>query len=386
MQHHELVRFANDLATILEFSPTARDYDLHVDVVVNCRAGGLWPRSHYRQRRRQLDGFLAGLVGRRSTITRSVYVTEYRGHARSIARRILLAAGQPGRLHFVISVGGDGTHSELLSTFAWASEGIRRRLWLHRMPLGTGNDGADATGFIESCTVLARSGTHHRIAALRIAPVGLEPMHAFNVASWGVDAFITDISNHLKVLCPGNIYRPVADVSTLLYEPIHGVDPLGLTYRDARGTRRRMRRRFMLVALGVSGHRTYGEGMPILPDHRNLCAIPRLSIMRKLAMKQKVFRGQHLGESEVLSDRVDRLELDYARTLPMQIDGEVVWLHPEHFPLQVELVKGLLPVMSAPPIPAGQLSRSLQPEWPGAMVSPENRRSAIASRSAFRGV
>jgi hypothetical protein len=41
----------------------------------------------------------------------------------------------------------------------------------------------------------------------------------------------------------------------------------------------------LLIAVGVSGHRTYGSNKPILPDDDDVCFVSEMPLLRKLALK-----------------------------------------------------------------------------------------------------
>lgn len=270
----------------------------------------------------------------------------------------------------IASCGGDGTHAETLaSAEPWAERGLR--VTVVRWPFGTGNDAADgatveallerltapwepATAPWEPATAPWEPATTRRVSEVTVPAQALTVTtrrgvvyHAYNIASIGVDAFITDLTVKLRHIVPGNIYRRVADVSVLFYEQLIGVAPMRVTY-DGRGGSGLLEGRFMLLAVGAGAPRTYGNQMRVLPDHRNLCAIERGHIGRKVVMKRRFYAGRHIHDRRTHMAEARSVTVAYGRRIPMQLDGEPFWLTGEEFPVTVRVEPGLVRVL--PPV------------------------------------
>jgi diacylglycerol kinase family enzyme len=330
-----------------------------IDVVVNIRAGGVGKRivfeehlARVRDVRRRVIADAESQVGGqvRKPLPTNLYVTEYHGHAREIARRILFRAEREEERRLVVSVGGDGTHADLMTMFYQASDRVLERIVLLRLPFGTGDDNADGRTVNTACELLTRHSALTRAAAVRMDAVGLSPRFAFNIASIGIDAFITGVTNRLKRYLPRNAYRLIANMTTIFYEWFNPLGEMSLT-RDPDGERGgavipNLRDRIALVAFGVSGNRTYGNGMHILPGAENVCAIATGNVFRKLEIKRRLYRATHLETDLAHSFSARRLTIFYDRPLAYQLDGEAGWLSPQHFPVTFTVGDARIPVFA----------------------------------------
>jgi diacylglycerol kinase family enzyme len=283
----------------------------------------------------------------------SIYVTEYHGHAREIARRIAFNAERDGERRLVVSVGGDGTHADLMTMFYQVPDHVLERLLLLRLPFGTGDDNADGRTVEEACTLLFTDGALTRAAAVRMEAVGMSPRFAFNIASLGIDAFITDVTNRLKRYLPRNAYRLIANITTVFYECFNPIGDMHLT-RDPEAAHGgsvdpNLEGKIALVAFGVSGRRTYGNGMQILPGGDNVCAISTANVFRKLEIKRRLYHATHLETDLAHSFSARRLIVNYDRALPYQLDGEAAWLTPQHFPVVFSLGDPRIPIFGTAP-------------------------------------
>ena len=102
-----------------------------------------------------------------------------------------------------------------------------------------------------------------------------------------------------------------------------------------------------MLAMGASGHRTYGSQQNILPDDRNVCAIKQMPLFRKLAMKSKVTKGKHVDNPEVFILNAHRLEFSGKHPILAQMDGETILLQPEDFPAVMEITAPVIPLLKA---------------------------------------
>ncbi|TVQ27415.1 MAG: hypothetical protein EA382_03685, partial [Spirochaetaceae bacterium] len=144
----------------------------------------------------------------------------------------------------------------------------------------------------------------------------------------------------------GDLYKVIADIATLFYEQIVGVESMTLDVTATDGSAERLTGEFMLVAAGISGHRFYGGGKAVLPGADNLCAISRLGLIGKIRLKSLFYRGDHVHEPNVSMRSFAALCVEYGRRIPMQVDGETAWLEPANFPLRIERVIDSIPVLS----------------------------------------
>ncbi|MFW5684837.1 MAG: diacylglycerol/lipid kinase family protein [Spirochaetota bacterium] len=319
-----------------------------VDVIINLQAGRLSDAKRASATLEELDALTRGLVaperGPESLKVR-FHQTHYVGHAREIARELLAEPVQGA--HLLVSAGGDGTHGEVLGALAGdrstrAGEGD---LAFVRLPFGTGNDGADAPDLPTAVRLLLGSAELRRTGRLVVRPAGMSEFSGYNIASIGLDAYVAYLTNRLKGRFTGDLYKLLADVMTLFYERVVGAGRMRAEIIDDRGRPGGLEGEFLLFAVGVSGYRQYGGGKLVMPGYENLCAIESLGLLGKLRLKSLFYRGEHIHEPNVSMRAVTRAIVHYERSIPLQIDGETVWLHAENFPLEFQVLPPEVPVL-----------------------------------------
>lgn len=279
--------------------------------------------------------------------------TRYPGHAGNITGDLLreaaeTAAGTPAAedaapFHLIICAGGDGTSLEVLSRLHNADPGLQDRFAVLRLPMGTGNDGADSWQLAEALELLFRPTELVRIPALRLSTAteaeGKGPFLAFNILSVGLDAFVTHMTNKMKGKLPGDSYRLWVDIASLFYDRVYKVEPMEIQIFAGGEERRILHETPLLLAVGASGRRTYGSRKQILPDDRNVCIIRQMPLLRKLALKNLIMTGRHADQSETLLFNARRVEFRGREPILAQMDGETVLLRREDFPASIELTR-----------------------------------------------
>jgi len=270
-----------------------------------------------------------------------IRIAEHPGHpaeiAAGIAADVLRGGGGVPRL--LLTMGGDGTHLEALSSLLSLPAGLRGGITIFRLPLGTGNDGSDADTVAGAARIFLDGGVRKEISAVRVAPRNSAPLYAFNVASLGIDAFVTRVTNLLKGRLPGDVYKLIADAATLFYEPLYGVGPMRIEIHGDGTGPAVIEGRYILAAFGVSGGRSYGDHKKILPGEENLCAVLTRSLGKKMALKSLIYAGRHTGQWGVETRKAAGVTVSYPRRLCLQTDGESRVLGPENFPCVMEVVR-----------------------------------------------
>ena len=318
---------------------------------MNPCAGAFSPASRLNSAQEELSRFTRGLIGLPrdpSLLDVRFHLTEYSGHATKIAEGLIEEVSPDVRL--IVSAGGDGTHGEVLTGAvrdSRARNAAKGTLWFFRFPFGTGNDGADAGTPSAAARALLGDATPSADGHLLVRRAGSEPLYGFNIASLGLDAYVALLTNRFKGSIAGDLYKVLADVMTLLYEPIVGVSPMTIRWSDDDGEVHEERRRFIMCVFGVSGTRTYGDHKPILPGFENFCAIERTGVIGKIRLKGRLYRGEHGSSPLVYMKTASRLVVEYDARVPLQIDGETRWLTAEDFPLEIELHNNSVPVLRA---------------------------------------
>lgn len=243
----------------------------------------------------------------------------------------------------IVSLGGDGTHNHVLQAGIDHS-GHGQFL---RLPLGSGNDAAGVESLERALTDLQGIMAPRWIPAVRITTSRWR-QHAFNIASMGIDAYVTLLHNRWRAALPGNTYRLLVDLAVLRYDQALQVGPLTLRGATWDGAIRELGETpRSLVVMGVSGNRTYGDHMHVLPGAENVCIIERASLWDKLRMKQLFYEGNHVTQTITTTHTLQRLEAWYDRSLPLQYDGEACYLAAEDFPVTLEVIHSAVRVLAA---------------------------------------
>jgi diacylglycerol kinase family enzyme len=250
--------------------------------------------------------------------------------------------------HLIVTAGGDGTSLEALTALYGCPAPLRSSFAILRLPMGTGNDGADGRELSDALKLIAGPARIEfaRAVRLRTAVPGKGPRLAFNILSVGLDAFVTHMTNKMKGNLPGDSYKLWVDIATLFYDRIYSVSPM--TVRVAGGPGRAdssITETLLLLAFGASGRRTYGSNKPILPDERNVCAVKQMPLLKKLRLKSLFTTGRHADRPEAIFFDTERVELRYDHPILAQMDGEAVRLDPADFPVVIELTEPAIPTL-----------------------------------------
>ena len=293
-------------------------------------------------------------------------LTRAAGHAAEITAMLIeeaaLAAGnvqagvngadaQSGRpFYLIVSAGGDGTSLEIMTGLFHAAAETRKDFVILRLPMGTGNDGADAWELDKALHLLMGKAELQRQRALQLSTAsGKGPFLAFNILSVGLDAFVTHMTNKMKGKLPGDSYKLWVDIASLLYDRLYKVDYMKVSARDGeRKEVKTLNEKLLLLAVGESGRRSYGSHQWILPDERNVCAIRQMPLIRKLALKGSLAYGTHIDRSEAILWNAQSVEFSSRYPMLAQMDGEAVLLDESDYPAVIELTEPVIPVLKMP--------------------------------------
>jgi len=344
--------YANGVSELTNFSLSPETAPLIVDVIANPYAGFFKRQPTVRRHIQELETRLSDLrlrYPRRKVEINTVHFTEYPGHARLIAERILAREerAHSGIEHLLIACGGDGTSNEICTALVDGDPSLLDRLKLLRLPLGTGNDVADAATFSQAYDLILGPQRTVRTGALHVTTGSGASLYSFNIGSVGLDAYIAGLTNKFKRAIPGDAYKLMVDVGSLFYE--RRVRPGPMDIRLCHEGRETRIGGFLpsMVVVGISGGRTYGGHMPVLPGAENVCLISSMSVMKKLRSKTLLFRGRHGELPEVRFASADRVDIEYPSRLPLQLDGELTWLDGSDFPLSFRVLRPRINVLRA---------------------------------------
>jgi diacylglycerol kinase family enzyme len=342
--------YANGVSELTNFSQSVEKSPLIVDVIVNPRAGFFKRQSTLWRMILELEQKLKELrqrFPRRKVEINTVHLTERPGHARMITEDILDKEERThsGIEHLLIGCGGDGTSNEICTALVHAPGSLLDRLKLLRLPLGTGNDVADTRTFGEAYDLILGGQSTTKTGALAVACGAADARYSFNIGSVGLDAYIVGLTNRFKRIIPGEAYKVLVDVGSLFYE--QRVKPLAMNIRLSNGHGEVRIDGIIpsMVIVGISGGRTYGGHMPVLPGEENVCIVDRMSLMAKVTKKKLFYEGRHGELPEVSFYSATRVDIEYAGRIPMQLDGELFWLEPGDFPLSMRVIEPKIKIL-----------------------------------------
>jgi diacylglycerol kinase family enzyme len=325
--------FADFMADFCRRSPLASGRQLCWTIIANPKAGGFTMRSrwnkHYAQLLSCASKALSNPVNPDACPSQTalaeggkqgLILTRSRGHAEEITRRLIEEASSANKdfagntkpLYLIITAGGDGTSLEVQNALCSTSAEIRERFVILRLPLGTGNDGADAFELEGALRLIIEPSkiTFRRSVRLITSTPGKGPFLAFNILSVGLDAFVTHMTNKMKGTLPGDFYKLWVDMASLFYDRIYKVDLMDVRALDDKGNEvTKFRDKVLLLAVGESGHRCYGSQNHILPDDRNVCWIRQMPLLRKIALKGLFPTGAHINKPGCTLFNANRVEI-----------------------------------------------------------------------------
>lgn len=260
--------FAQVLTDICQHSMVAPGLPLRCMVVVNPVAGGFFVPSKWAAHLKTLTKYQEKA---KLNPTRQIYktvimnITEGKGSAIEITKSFInRVEKEPEPFYLIISAGGDGTHGEVMQAVYDTPAHVRRNMAVLRLPLGTGNDGADSNNLAEALDLLL-SPVHVEYApAVQLVPSKNGPSNwkgpflAFNIVSVGLDAFVTHQTNLLRSKTKGQSYKFWIDMAALSYEKKFKVDFINVRAFDNNNKEViSFKEKLLLLAMGVSGNRTY---------------------------------------------------------------------------------------------------------------------------------
>jgi diacylglycerol kinase family enzyme len=345
-----ITTYANGVSELTKYSHSLEEPPLIVDVIVNPHAGFFKRQSTLARLITDLEQKLADLRGkspRRKVEVNTVHFTEHPGHARLITDGIVNeeARAASGIERLLIGCGGDGTSNEICTSLVDADPGVLDRIKLLRLPLGTGNDVADAPTFGDAYDLILGPQRPVKTGALHVTTAGAPPRYSFNVGSVGIDAYVVLLTNRFKRVIPGDAYKFMVDLGSLFYEQRVKPKVMDVHIHGDGGVRRLDPFVPSLVAVGISGGRTYGGHIPVLPENENVCVIDAMGIFDKLQSKKLLYKGLHGQMAKTRFFSATQVDFNYDGTIPMQLDGEFWWLAPEDFPLCIKVLSPRIKVL-----------------------------------------
>jgi len=348
--------FINAISDICEHSLIAKESPLRCMIILNPVAGGFIDKKKWESHVKTLRKYQQkAQANPKRQIYKNVILnlTEGKGSAAEITKGFIERAEKdPIPFYLIISAGGDGTHREVMNVLFTASAPVRRSITVLRLPMGTGNDGADSPTLAGALDLLLNP-VHIEFAPavqLTTAQNGSsewkkKDLFAYNILSMGLDAYVTHMTN-IKKGKMGNGYQLWIDMAALSYESKYKVDYFDVRAFDVNNKELlSFREKLLLLAMGVTGNRTYGSQQNILPDYRNVCGVKKMPFFRKIKIKNQITKGKHVKNRDALLFNAHRLEVKFNQPILAQMDGETVLLQPDDFPAIMQLTAPVIPLI-----------------------------------------
>lgn len=218
--------------------------------------------------------------------------------------------------------GGDGTLNEVLNGVA-SVDGAFERITFGLIPLGTGNDFANALGLpedtAEAIEILLRGRTVR-------ADVGvLNERHFINVSAGGFIAEVSDAVNPQLKTVAGKFAYLIGGAQVLMdYEEVRL--SVHVTEDDGRVVEREM----SMEMFAVCNSRLIGGGRLIAPHALiddgvlDVCIVEAMPTLDFIGLLSSVSGGDHIDDERVRYFRAREIELRFNRTIKVNTDGEVL--------------------------------------------------------------
>jgi diacylglycerol kinase family enzyme len=247
----------------------------------------------------------------------------------------------------LLLAGGDGFHNNILSSIINKVPGTLKDFSIFRLPMGTGNDSADVKNTDEAFAVLSAPSGIKKDSIIRINTSCGKEYTALNIVSFGLDAYVCELTNNIKEIAgPEIIYKLSANIAILQYEKKWPLNEWEIQiYKKNENTVLTRKNRFQLVVFGRKGNTTYGGGLKVLPAEENFLLVEQLSVMQKIKIKPLFYRGDHRGLPVTEFFKTEKVVLNYHDPVLMETDGEVIYLKKEDFPLTISIISDYLQII-----------------------------------------
>lgn len=269
-----------------------------------------------------------------------MHLTEHGGHG------VTLARGLADTAQFLISVGGDGTHNEVVAGLVAA--GVPRTAGsVGFLTLGTGGDFRKTLGLpvdpvtqVEAIVEDIRNGKGRRIDCGRLHYTdhqGREAERGFvNIAGFGISGQVDAFVNTTTKAFGGLVSFFVATLrATLAWK------------------NRRVRIRIdgeampeqAIYNVAVANGRWFGGGMMIAPAAQpddglfDVVCLGDLSFAETLGLTRHIYAGSHLGLPKIWHRRGRVVEADSTHAVLLDVDGEPLGRLPARFEIVPEALR-----------------------------------------------
>jgi len=225
--------------------------------------------------------------------------------------------------------GGDGTLNEVLNGVA-AVEGALGRITFGLVPLGTGNDFAAGLGIPEEVEAALDVLAAGRVLEVDVG--SLNDRRFVNVSAGGFIAEVSDAVNPQLKTVAGKLAYIVGGAQVLMdYEPVRA--RFRIMADDGTAEEREM----SLEMFAVCNSRLVGGGRLIAPHALmddgvlDVCLIEEMPTLDFIALLTRVSGGEHVEDARVSYFQARELTIEFARTMKVNTDGEVLETNRCHY-------------------------------------------------------
>lgn len=237
------------------------------------------------------------------------------------AEKMAEQAARDGIYEYIFAGGGDGTLNEVINGIAKV-EGAFERIVVGLIPLGTGNDFADALGLSEDIETALDTLNKKQIKAVDFGKVN---DHFFiNVSAGGFIAEVSDAVNPQLKSFAGKLAYLLGGAQVIMnYEPVK----TKISFTNENGQERAEEAEVQMFA--VCNSRLVGGGRQIAPDAIiddglfDVCIVKSMSTVEFLGLLTTFQSGTHVENENVEYFRAKSVELNFERETKANADGEV---------------------------------------------------------------
>ena len=251
--------------------------------------------------------------------------------APGLSAGLALGAYERGE-RFLVSVGGDGTLSEIVSAIYDKSD-----VTLGLLPFGTGNDFARALAIPTEPRAAARVLLEGETRPVDAGLAGNKPF--INVGGLGFDVDVVLNTERYKGKLHGMLPYFLGVMRSMTH--LNRV-PVKLT-ADGRVVEE------TALILSIANGTHFGGGMHVAPEadpsdgYFDVCMIRSISLATFLLLLPKFLKGRHVGKKPVVYFKAKEILVECERT-PVQLDGELGEYAPVCFKVLKGALKMVLPV------------------------------------------
>lgn len=310
------------------------DHPKKIAVVVNPasqngRTAKQWPHIE-RSFREVLDDF-------------TLLTTQRPGHASELTRRAL----QDGHDR-IVSVGGDGTHHEVLNGFFDGYLPVNPSAAMAIYPHGTGSDLARTLGVLNHRDALPLLNGGHRMlvdvgrVTFTSPDGGTDVRYFINIADFGIGGAVTArVNKGSKRFGPFLTFLGALVRTLMTFKSRHVTLQIDGTVQE-----------LDILNVVVAKGRYYGGGIHIAPDskmdggHFRVVLIHPVKFLRALRCLPRLYNGTYLELHDIVSTyTASRVVAQSDEEVLLNLDGE----QPGKLPAAIEILPAALSLVVSPP-------------------------------------